>query len=133
MRWSNDYKIGIAAVDAQHKRLFEMVAELDEALQAGLKPTVIKELLVGLEQYKTRHFQLEEKYMHEVDYPGTAEQQEAHRSFTQQFTEIRGAFEQDGLTPAIVNTIRNELSAWLKDHVTGLDQQFGKYYKSHKS
>ncbi len=132
MKWSDEYKIGISAVDSQHKRLFELVQELNEVLQKGLKGADVESLLVVLDQYKTRHFQLEEKYMEECDYPAIAEQRKAHESFTDKFEELRVELNEQGLTPNLINSIRGELALWLKDHVTGLDMQFGEYYQTHK-
>ena len=130
MQWEKTYEIGIPVVDSQHKRLFELVRELDQALQSGLRPRAIRDLLVALDQYKTRHFQIEERYMEETDYPGLAEQQQAHAFFTERFSRLQDDFDQAGLTPALVSSIQQELAEWLKAHVTGLDMQFGTYYRS---
>lgn len=129
MQWSNTFQIGIPAIDAQHKRLFELVNELSEALQSGLRGKDVAKLLAALDQYKTRHFQLEEKYMKESDYPGLAEQQQAHSYFTRRFSQLHDELNSAGLGPAIVRTIKQELSDWITEHVTSLDMQFGKYYQ----
>ncbi|MFN2354078.1 MAG: bacteriohemerythrin [Desulfopila sp.] len=129
MIWSENYKIGIPAVDAQHKRLFAIIGELQAALQAGLRSSDFEQILQTLDQYKTRHFQLEEKYMKESGYPGLAEQQRAHQYFTKRFEELGEELAQTGMTSAVVQTVQKELTAWLKEHVTGLDTQFGKYYQ----
>lgn len=132
MKWSDEYKIGIPTVDSQHRRLFELINELNEALQAGLKVSDIEKLIVALDQYKTRHFQLEEKHMKECGYPGLAEQQKAHNFFMNRFNEISEELGRTGMTPAIVKTIQGELADWVKDHVTGLDMDFGRYYQQQK-
>ncbi len=132
MKWSDEYKIGIPAVDSQHRRLFELIRELNEALQAGLKGSDVEKLIIALDQYKTRHFQLEEKHMKECGYPGLAEQQKAHNFFMDRFKEIGEELGRTGMTPAIVKTIQGELADWVKDHVTGLDMDFGRYYQEQK-
>ncbi len=129
MRWKDDYKIGLPAVDSQHKRLFEIIKQLNESLRAGLKGSDVEKLFVSLDQYKTRHFQLEEKYMEECNYPGLTEQQQAHAYFMARFNELGKELSQTGMTPAIVQAIKSELAEWLKEHVTGLDMNFGKYYQ----
>ncbi len=128
MIWSDEYKIGLPVIDAQHKRLFKLIAELSEAIEIGLEITDIEELLAGLDQYKTRHFQLEEKYMVESNYPGLEEQQKSHAYFTNKFKEIGERIGREGITPTIVQVIEEELAEWLKGHVTGLDVNFGEYY-----
>ena len=131
MKWSDDFKIGISAVDSQHKRLFELIRELNDALQEGLKDSDIEKLLVALDQYKTRHFQLEEKYMRECEYPGLTEQENAHAYFTKRFSEIGQQVGETGITPETVQAIQGELAEWVKEHVTGLDKEFGDYYQQH--
>ncbi len=129
MKWSDGYKIGIPSVDLQHKRLFELIGELNEALQAGLRSSDVVKLITALDQYKTRHFKLEEKHMAECGYPGLAEQQEAHTYFMKRFEELGAELDRTGMTPTIVKTIQGELVDWVKDHVTGLDMEFGRYYQ----
>ncbi len=130
LRWQSDYKINIPTIDAQHKQLFNTYTDLNEALKAGLKPSVIEDTLNRLQLYVTRHFTMEEKYMEESEYPRMAEQVEAHKYFSQRFSEILQEFKNDGLTPGIVKTIQSELGSWLQDHVSELDMDFGRFYNS---
>ena len=89
MQWSNDYLIGVSTIDSQHKRLFEFFGELEEAIGKNEAGAAVSDILDKLDQYKTRHFQLEEKYMEESGYPGLDEQIEAHASFTELFGGFR--------------------------------------------
>ncbi len=130
LRWQNEYKINIPTIDAQHKQLFNTYTDLNQALKAGLKPSVIEDTLNRLQLYVTRHFTMEEKYMEEVEYPRMAEQVAAHEYFSSRFNEILQEFKSSGLTPAIVKTIQNELGNWLQDHVAELDMDFGRFYNS---
>ncbi len=132
MKWSDDYKIGLAAVDSQHKRLFELIGDLNGALRAGLGAAHLQKLLTALDQYKTRHFQLEENYMKECSYPGLEEQQNAHAYFTARFAELGEELHRTGMTSAMVNAVKEELSQWIREHVIGLDMQFGRYYQKWK-
>ncbi len=129
MKWNQKYLLGIPAVDAQHKQLFRLSDELDAALREGIRPEDLNALLIGLQQYATRHFSLEEKQMAAVDYPGLAEQQETHLQFAARFQEIYQQFTRDGLTAEITNLIEQELSSWIREHVTGIDQEFGTFHK----
>ncbi len=131
MIWSDNYKIGIPTIDAQHKRLFEIIGELQTALRTGLKSSDFERILQTLDQYKTRHFQLEEKYMAESAYPGLAEQQDAHQYFMKRFQELGEELAETGMTHPVVQAVQKELTEWLKEHVTGLDMEFGKYYQKH--
>lgn len=129
MIWNKKYEIGIPVIDAQHKRLFAMVEELTDALQKGIRGKDITKMLAALDQYKTRHFQLEEKHMQESNYPGLAEQQRAHQYFNRRFAQFKDQLSEKGLGPEIVREMKQELQDWLTDHVTGLDLEFGEYHR----
>ncbi|HHD63173.1 MAG TPA: bacteriohemerythrin [Desulfobulbaceae bacterium] len=128
MKWNKKYALGIAVIDAQHKQLFHINDELEAGLQTGIRPEELDAMLTRLGKYAVRHFTLEEKHMAATEYPGLVEQQEAHRSFTARFAEIRDDFTKNGMTGTIINTLQGELTDWIREHVTIMDQQFGKYY-----
>ncbi len=71
--------------------------------------------------------------MADSKYPGLAEQLEAHASFINRFDKIFDDFNENGLTPPLVNTLKNELVDWISNHITGMDQKFGDYYGEYRS
>ena len=133
MQWKHEYELGIAVVDTQHKQLFRFNEELQNNLKGGLKVSSINTLLTQIKQYAARHFTMEEKYMAGINYPGIQEQQEAHAAFAARFSEIQEEFNEQGVTPALVNIINHELIKWINNHITGMDQAFGDYYREHSS
>ncbi|WP_163339794.1 hypothetical protein [Desulfopila sp. IMCC35008] len=55
MKWSNEYRIGIPAIDAQHKRLLELIQELTTALHSGLRGSDVART-ISMELFITRAF-----------------------------------------------------------------------------
>ncbi len=133
MEWKKKYALGIPVVDTQHRQLFRLSNELDAELEAGIRSEEIDAMLIHMGEYAARHFTMEEKYMVESNYPGLAEQQEAHRAFADRFVEIYEEFQKKGLNRELVDTLRRELTDWVRKHVTGLDQRFGTYYRDRQS
>lgn len=127
--WENRYKLDISVLDAQHKQLISCLNELSTAMREGLTSRNLEEILVRLEQYTVRHFGLEEKYMVESNYPGLEKQQRAHTDFISRLGRIMAEYKEGGLTSSIVTSLRNELTEWIRNHITGLDQEFGEYFK----
>jgi len=130
MKWNKKYALGIAAIDAQHKQLFRLSDDLDTALQNGIRTEDLDALLIRLKQYAARHFTLEERQMADLDYAGLVEQQETHEEFVHRFSELHQQLATDGLSAELTNLLQQELSGWIRDHVTGMDQEFGSFYKS---
>lgn len=130
MKWNDSYIIGIPIIDTQHKQLFYIFGELNNALRQGARTSAIAQTLKRLNQYVSRHFSLEERYMAESDYNGLIQQVDEHRAFSQKLRQIIANFEESGLTPEIAQRLREELSQWLLKHVSGRDMAFGRYYNS---
>ncbi len=130
MKWNKKYALGIGAIDAQHKQLFRLSDDLDAALAGGIGPQDLDALLKRLKQYAAMHFTLEERHMAELNYEGLGEQQQAHAEFVDCFDSLHQQLATDGLSADLTNLLQQELSGWIRDHVTGMDQQFGRFYKS---
>ncbi len=130
MKWNKKYALGIAAIDAQHKQLFRLSDDLDTALQNGIRTEDLDALLIRLKQYAARHFTLEERQMADLDYAGLVEQQKTHEEFVHRFSKLHQQLATDGLSAELTNLLQQELSGWIRDHVTGMDQEFGSFYKS---
>jgi hemerythrin len=131
MKWDPKYALGLPAVDAQHRQLFLMSDELEQALEKGISKEHLDTLLSRLGTYTIRHFILEEKYMQEAAYPGLAEQQKAHKAFIAQFEEFQDLIRKDGFSNELVGVIHKGISTWIQNHVTGLDKQFGDFLQNH--
>jgi hemerythrin len=132
MKWKKKYEISVPLIDSQHEQLFTYAEDLHNAMKKGVAPSTIRDVLTKLQRYAITHFTMEEKKMADVEYPGLAIQQQAHKHFNDLFLEIANDFEENGLSPALVDTINNELTNWIKSHVTGLDKEFGYYNKQYQ-
>lgn len=132
MKWNDQLRIGIPVIDSQHKRLINMVVDLNHSVRQGLRGRVLHEALDMVYQYTVRHFQLEEKYMEESAYPKLDEQKQAHARFTERLRDLKEQLIQHGLTPAMVIEIREELNRWIKAHVIGMDMEFGEHYRQQR-
>jgi hemerythrin len=129
IEWDEKFELHIPVIDAQHKQIISSLNELERSIKRGVKAGDITEILSRTQHYAARHFGIEEKYMRESNYPGIDKQLLAHKYFTERFTAIFEDFTSKGLTPDVVSSLKQELSGWIKEHVTGLDLAFGAYYK----
>jgi hemerythrin len=69
LKWSNNYRVFIPELDAQHKGVFEMVEALGKAASAEAAADVIPAVAEKLVTLMTRHFALEERLMRSSAYP----------------------------------------------------------------
>ncbi len=68
--WSNEYALGIAEVDAQHKGFFETAHGLYDSILNCEGEKSVEETLEFLKDYANRHFQAEELLMAKHGFPG---------------------------------------------------------------
>jgi hemerythrin len=127
--WDDSYLLHLPVIDAQHKQIVAALNELESAMAGDITSAEVDTLLLRLQQYTARHFAIEERHMKESNYPGLARQQAAHREFGEIFARLESDYRRGGLSQNLVIALHRELSQWVRQHVTGLDQSFGRYYR----
>ena len=80
--WYDEYKSGIDIIDAQHLKIFNSFNHFYESINTGeLNIKVIEEFIEALDLFTTIHFETEEKYMRETNYPHYEEHKQRHDFF----------------------------------------------------
>jgi hemerythrin-like metal-binding protein len=116
--WDDRYAIGIAAIDEQHRALFQLINQVHDA------PTreVSVQVLASLVGYIKDHFALEERMMASAGYAGLAEHRAEHHRFTLAVLSAHDDY-LDGravLTERLLPLMRD----WLRDHVLTVDRAY---------
>ena len=86
--WSDQYAIGIPRIDEQHKFFFQVVHRLHKECLANEGEDAVLETLVFLESYVRKHFQAEEAFMREHEYPRVEEHGKLHVAFLERYLEL---------------------------------------------
>ena len=122
--FTDRYLIGIDAIDNQHKRLFELIADIHDAAEATKKGfdryDFIMETLTELKEYTITHFDDEEEYMESINYPGLDAQRRAHRSFVEKISNIEFD-ELDENQEEYLSELSDYLITWLSQHILKMD------------
>jgi len=123
--WDLSYETGVEIIDNQHKRLFEIINDLDEAIEAGKGREIYAALFEELANYFTEHFGTEEKLMEKHEYPKMETHLEKHNDFT---NKVKG-FHRQALagTEGVSLDVLQYLVNWLTDHIRAIDQEMGDY------
>jgi len=127
--WSSRLRVGVPEIDEQHEELFRRAERLIHALRAGDRSEV-EPLLRYLSDYVISHFECEERWMAQVDYPGLADHRGAHQRFRDDFQEHCREYRRKGPTPLMALTIHNWLSEWLRQHIGSADLELGLWLKA---
>jgi len=133
--WDDRYSVGVTQIDAQHRRLIEMINRVHEAMPPGkgaettraalhemaTLAAVIEELIA----YTMYHFSTEEKLMSRHAYPEYASHRDAHTELTNRARTFQREFDEGKAVSAL--DLAQVLQAWLMDHILHADMQLGRF------
>ena len=125
--FKEEYVTGIASVDAEHKRLFEIA---DEAYQLTKEEFLVdkydqvRHILGELKDYALQHFEHEEAYMESIHYKHMFIQKVQHDQFREKINDMN-LEHLDENTDAMLAEILDYLTNWLIKHILEHDKQIG--------
>jgi hemerythrin-like metal-binding protein len=120
MTWGPMLAIGYGDIDAQHKRLVELVNELDDAMRAGKGRDVVGGTLNELVRYTQQHFAFEEKLMDQYGVPSSAAHKAEHRQLIADVSAFVTKF-QNG-SASVSTELMSFLRDWLSNHILKTDR-----------
>lgn len=120
LHWSNDMDTGIAVIDTQHRRIVDLINELNTANESG-DPAVIKHVLNELVDYTLSHFSFEEELQLKANYPFYKGHKRVHEIFTMRV----GEFQQRAAAGEnVIPEVLSMLKIWLVNHIKGDDADY---------
>ena len=119
--WSSVLSTGIAEQDTQHKKLIDLINQLNDAMQAGKGTDVMGKVLAELVNYTVYHFGYEEKLMAQHKYEDTPAHKAEHAKFVQTAGDFKKKF--DAGSAVVSVEIMNFLRDWLTNHIMKTDKK----------
>jgi hemerythrin len=120
--WNDSYSVKVAMCDQQHKKLFEIINELANAMRMGQGQEVVAKSVGDLLTYTQTHFRQEEALMKKANYPQLAPHQEMHRKFVAEVEALHNQAKQGKAANSI--QVLNLLRDWLVNHIMKVDKQY---------
>ncbi len=120
--WNDSYSVKVALCDQQHKKLFEIINELADAMRVGKGNEIVSKTVGELLQYTRTHFQQEEALLKRANYPQLAPHQEQHKKFV---ADVEGLLKQtrEGRAANSIQVL-NLLRDWLVNHIQKTDKAY---------
>ncbi len=128
LEWNDSFSVKIPSIDKQHQKLVSMINELMDAMKSGKGKLVLGDIIQELANYTVEHFNTEEKYFKEFNYPETEQHIKEHREFVNKVSDFKKKFDSGGITLSV--EIMNFLRDWLKNHILGSDQKYSDFLVS---
>lgn len=125
LSWNDDYLIGDATIDTEHRELFRLINEFHSRWQAGRERREIALVLTQLVRYAEEHFQHEEALMAAAGYPLLDEHRRVHEELVESIFVLHEEYvKQEGnIELKTMKFVRN----WLVEHIVHNDYLFRDY------
>lgn len=114
LQWRDEFSVGIAEIDHEHRELIELINGLQKNLRARDDVDKILESLGEIYAQIAAHFALEERMMRKTRYPAYAEHKEDHETLMDDLRDIMDGVEDDGILDE--TQLTDDLDRWFSDH-----------------
>jgi hemerythrin len=127
IEFSEDMKLGVPSMDAQHEKLVDLINDLMAADAEGMAPGKTEEILDQLSDYIAVHFQAEEKLLETVAFPELEQHKKRHVEFIQRVEGLKQDFHSGEVSVGVELLVF--LTGWLIDHIKGEDRNYASLAK----
>ncbi len=125
VEWQDDYSVGIDSIDQQHKKLLNLINQLQTAVDYSTGEQFEREALDELVDYTKTHFTYEEGLMRDNDYPDFEAHKLQHEKMFNTVREVLSEYEKDHETA--MSNAAEFLKDWLINHINGTDKEYSSY------
>ena len=127
--WSDDYSLGIQAIDEQQKGFFEASQRLYDAILNCTGEHMVEESVALLRDYASRHFQTEESYMAKHAYPYLEHHKKLHAEFLEVLDGLVDELALFGPSQHLADRALEISQEWLINHIIEEDTLYAQYIK----
>jgi len=125
LKWSASYSVGVAVLDAEHRRLFDLLNQLyDSIIDGSANSAKTAEILDQVLDFSIKHCDREEKMMAEAGYPGIAHLREEHEHLRRSIEEFRLQLMR---RRSISSELASFLMEWVLGHIMKEDKKCGAF------
>ncbi|MCK5325260.1 MAG: hemerythrin family protein [Woeseiaceae bacterium] len=114
IEWKDEFNVGVAEVDYEHRELVALINALHDDMGTGAGRDDIIRSLGEIYAQISAHFALEEKFMRESRYMAYAEHKEDHEILLDDLRDIMDKVEDDGSYGEA--RLSSDLGYWFSEH-----------------
>lgn len=121
--WSKSMSVGVHSLDSDHKLLFSLFTQLDEAVAAGEGLATVGSMLNALAEYMAYHFAREEALMGACAHRGRVKHAQDHARIMESLIGLRDGYlsrHHHGLSSADLTA----LAKFILDHFEEFDRAY---------
>lgn len=123
MKWDGSFAIGIDAIDAQHRKIFERLLAIENSVVKRDPWHILRFLLSQLAESMKFHLAVEEALLEVTHFPGLQEHREAHAKIIELMAELEDKLQHSPSGDSLVGFFEH----WFVRHVLGNDREYAAY------
>jgi|GEM_PF-167252 len=112
---------GVESVDLEHRKLIDMVNQLDDACSRGAGKQEVEKMLDFLAEYVVKHFTGEEAHMERLNCRVAKQNEKAHQDLLAKYSDWRKNYDAKGASISMVADLSAVLKQWLVGHICKVD------------
>lgn len=129
--WKDEFRVGSAQLDAQHKKMFGLINELFASVREGHETGKLKQIIDGALDYGRRHFGDEERIMLQSGFPQFSFHKQVHEHYSQKIDELMIDYHRR--FGDISSELLQFLKAWWLNHILNMDREYAPYLADEKT
>jgi hemerythrin len=121
--WEERYSVGVSVMDEHHKKLFDIVSRVHDAVRGSQAEGKLEGLIGELLDYTRYHFGEEERMLQQIGFPKLADHKAQHEKFVADLQ----AFQKEakgGMTSSAAFKVLNASVSWLRNHILKQDMEY---------
>lgn len=122
IKWEDRFSVNNEIIDNQHKRLIDLLNELNIAIQSGSGQDDLISIVDLIVNDIKEHFETEEGFMNKADYKNFTEHKQEHDNLIRQALSVQAAFKSGKIE--IKNDVLDFLNVWLLKHFEESDSGY---------
>jgi hemerythrin-like metal-binding protein len=123
MQWNDALSIKIDKFDSQHKKLIDLVNDLQTAMMQRKGNEIISTAIKMLIDYTQTHFKEEEMFLKKHNYPELDAHSKEHAGFVNAVLGFKKQYEAGTLSTTV--QLFSFLNTWITQHIKKSDAKYG--------
>lgn len=123
--------VGILEIDEDHKHFISLIDDLNRSIAERMKASEIRKRLFLIIEDTDRHFEQEERFLRERQYPNAEGHSRSHQNVRNTLSRIQDSFTPYGLEAEWLDAALI-IKQILISHIVNEDMQYAAYFKSQK-
>ena len=125
IQWKDEFSVGVASVDHEHRELIDLINELHALMGKNASADEVMSMLGEIFAQISAHFALEEKFMRDTRYPLLADHKQDHEVLLDELRDMMDLVEDDGSYDE--TGLSQDLQRWFTEHFRTHDAKLHRY------